>query len=115
MDEQKDIVSKDSLRFSITIEKGRDMESIPPQFSVELQLPSRANAKPVFRAVNKNKDEKTRSDEAKAYLTGKKKPSHKVIAALTDLSPETVRQLSFQIKSEAKKKKFEEEEEEEED
>ena len=108
--DEKDIVTKDTLRFSITIEKGRDMEVIPLPFSVELQIPSRSNAKPVLRAVNKNKDEKNRREEAEAYLTGKKKPSHKVIAALTDLSPEYVRQLSFRLKAKSRKKKSKEEE-----
>ena len=108
--DDQDIVPKDSLRFSITIEKGRDMESIPLPFSVELQLPSRSNAKPVFRAVNINKDEKTRTAEADQYLKKEKDIPHKVIAALTNLTPEYVRQRSFKIKSEARKKKSKEEE-----
>ena len=109
-----DIVPKDSLRFSVTIEKGRDMESIPPQFSVELQLPSRANAKPSCRVVNINKDESSRTDEAIQYLKGEKAIPHKVIAALTDLRPEYIRQLSFKIKSRSKKG-FKDDEEDEED
>ena len=83
-----------SVAFKVTVEKGRDIENVPAPFTVELQLPARGNAKPVFRVVGLNKDQNTRSDEAVLYLTGKKIPPHEVIATLTGLTPAYVRQLS---------------------
>ena len=74
------------------------MENIPAPFTVELQLPTRGNAKPLFRINGKNKDNKTRTEEAELYLTGKKIPPHEVIATLTGLTPAYVRQLSYKPK-----------------
>ena len=96
--EHQDSTTANSIAFEVTIEKGRDMENMPDPFTVELQLPTRGNAKPVFRINGKNKDNKTRSDEAVLYLTGKKIPPHAVIATLTGTSPDYVRQLNFKLK-----------------
>ena len=96
--EHQDSTTANSIAFEVTIEKGRDMENIPDPFTVELQLPTRGNAKPVFRINGKNKDNKTRTEEAELYLTGKKIPPHEVIATLTGLTPAYVRQLSHNLK-----------------
>ena len=83
--------TSDRMQFKITVEKGRDMKQIPAPFSVVLHLPTEKRAKPSFKLLlpfqSTKKNSKTRSEEAIAYLTGKKKIPHEVIAALTDLSP----------------------------
>ena len=96
--EAQECTTANSVAFEVTVEKGRDIENIPAPFTVELQLPARGNAKPVFRVVGLNKDQNTRSDEAVLYLTGKKIPPHAVIATLTGTSPDYVRQLNFKLK-----------------
>ena len=96
--EAQECTTANSVAFKVTVEKGRDIENIPAPFTVELQLPARGNAKPVFRVVGLNKDQNTRSDEAVLYLTGKKIPPHAVIATLTGTSPDYVRQLNFKLK-----------------
>ncbi len=95
-------ISPEDIELMVTVEKGRDMERIPKPFSAVLHLPTKRSAKPSFTIVNPNKDEKTRTDEAKAYLTGEKKPSHEVIAALAGLTPAYIRQLSHQLKKKSR-------------
>jgi len=100
--EHVEAISPEDIELMVTVEKGRDMKRIPQPFSAVLHLPTKKSAKPSFTIINPNKDEKTRSDEAKAYLTGEKKPSHEVIAALTGLTPAYVRQVSHQLKKKSK-------------
>ena len=92
--EAQECTTANSVAFEVTVEKGRDMENMPDPFTVELKLPARGRAKTEFCINAKNKDNKTRTEEAELYLSGKKIPPHEVIATLTGLTPAYVRQLS---------------------
>ena len=59
-----------SVAFEIAVKKGRDMENMPDPFTVELKLPARGRAKTEFCINAKNKDNKTRTEEAELYLLG---------------------------------------------
>ena len=94
--------ASDKMQFKITVEKGRDVKQIPSPFSVVLHLPTEKRAIPSFKRLlpitSQKKSASTRTKDAIAYLIGEKKIPHDVIAALTDLSPAYIRQLSHDLK-----------------
>ena len=96
-EEKKQYRKKGVLNFIVHITKGRDIpdhSGSDSNFPVELSL---ATGKEACTIVCPAKDEFDRKKEALAYLDKKKVPPHEVIAVLTGLSVNTVRQYSHEL------------------
>ena len=102
---------EEGVAFTVSIEKGRDMEVMPETFTVKLNLSARANTKSTCCAEFKDKKAvskkggKNLKDEAKAYLSGEKQFPLKQIAEWLGVDYGYLRQINAEVQDDKKKKK----------
>ena len=102
---------EEGVAFTVSIDKGRDMEVMPETFTVKLNLSARANTKPTCCAefndkkMKLKKEGKNRTEEVRAYLSGEKPLPLKLFAEWVGLDYGYVRQINAEVQKDKKDKK----------